>query len=132
MSADAIVEPPRHVSHPVGSDEVMCRANAPVTGDGVPSASGGHVEQALVEHEAGAVVALLAGLEHEQHPAGELAGAVGEQPGGADEHRRVGVVPAGVHRVVDARREVEPGVLVQRQGVHVAAQQDRRARLGRR
>ena len=56
------------------------------------------VEQAFLEHEAGAVVALLAGLEHEQHAAGELVAVRGEQLGGADEHRRVGVVAAGVHR----------------------------------
>ena len=78
----------------------MCRANAPVTGDGVPSARCGHVEQALLEHEPGAVVALLAGLEHEQHPPGELVAAAGQQLGRADEHRRVGVVAAGVHRPV--------------------------------
>ena len=41
VSADAIVGPPRHVSQPVGSIDVMCRANAPVTGDGEPSARGG-------------------------------------------------------------------------------------------
>ncbi len=52
-----------------------------------------------------------------------------QQPGGADEHRRVRVVPARVHLVADAGCEVEPGVLVQRQGVHVAAQQHGRARF---
>ena len=129
-SAEARSGPPRLPIQPDGRVEVMWMAKAPVTGDGVPSASGGHVEEPLVEHEAGPVVALLARLEHEQHPPGQLVTAGGEQLGRADQHRRVGVVPAGVHRVVDGRREVEAGVLVHRQGVHVAPQQDRRAGAG--
>ena len=58
---------------------------------------GQRVEQPVVEHEAGAVEALLARLEHEAHFAGQLVGARGEHPGGAGEHGRVGVVAAGVH-----------------------------------
>ena len=129
LSADAIVAPPRHVSHPDREHR------GDVQGEGADDRRGRavgerrDVEEALVEHEASAVLALLAGLEHEQHPAGELAGTVGEQAGGADEHRRVGVVPAGVHLVVVLRGEVEPGVLGERQRVHVAAQQHRRPRL---
>jgi hypothetical protein len=49
----------------------------------------------------GAVVPLLAGLEHEQHPAGQVGCSGGEQPGRAHEHRGVRVVAARVHRVVD-------------------------------
>ena len=75
----------------------------------------------------GAVVALLAGLEHERDPPAEVAAAVGEQLGGAGEHGDVGVVPAGVHHAVDRAGVVEAGVLRHRQGVHVAPQQDRRA-----
>jgi hypothetical protein len=41
LSADAISEPRRVLSHPDGSADVMCSANAPVTGDGVPSARSG-------------------------------------------------------------------------------------------
>jgi hypothetical protein len=40
-SAEAMIGPPRELTHPVGNDDVMCSANAPVTGDGVPSGSGG-------------------------------------------------------------------------------------------
>ncbi len=40
-SADAMIAPPRELTQPVGSDDVMWSANAPVTGDGVPSARGG-------------------------------------------------------------------------------------------
>ncbi len=41
VSADAIVGPPLVATIPVGIVEVMWSANAPVTGEGVPSASGG-------------------------------------------------------------------------------------------
>ena len=88
------------LSHPDGSADVMCRANAPVDGRRRAVGERRHVEQPLVEHEPGAVVALLAGLEHEQHPAGEVVAAAGEQLGRAGEHRRVGVVAARVHRAV--------------------------------
>jgi hypothetical protein len=76
------------------------------------------------------VVALLARLEHEQHPTGQLVAALGEQAGRTDQHRRVGVMAARVHRTVDLGGEVEPRVLGHREGVHVPAQQDRRARPG--
>ena len=68
-----MIEPgPAAEPRPIGSAEVMCMANA--AGDRRRRAvgEGGHVEQALLEHVAGAVVALLAGLEHEQHPTGEV------------------------------------------------------------
>ena len=40
------------------------------------------------------------------------------------------VVAAGVHRAPDLGREVEPGVLGQRQGIHVGAEDDRGPWLG--
>ena len=86
------------------------------------------VEQAFLEHELGPMVALLARLEHEQDATGDLVPALGEQGGSTGEHRRVGVVPAGVHRIVDPGGELETGVLRHREGVHVAAQQHRRSR----
>ena len=51
VSLDAITGPPRQLSQPVGSDDVMCIANAPVTGDSLPSTRAGTIEQTLVEHE---------------------------------------------------------------------------------
>ena len=129
VSADAMIGPRRLLTQPLGSAEVMCRANAASTGDVGAVGARRHVEQALVEHEPGAVVALLAGLEHEQHPTGDLVAALAQQVGGARQHRGVGVVTAGVHAPLDVRGEVEPGVLGHRQGIHVAAQQHRRARL---
>ena len=47
-----------------------------------------------------------------------------QQLGGADQHRRVQVVPAGVHRAVHLRAERDVDLLGHRQRVHVAAQQD--------
>ena len=88
------------------------------------------VEEPLVEHVLRAAVALLAGLEHEEHPTRQLRPSIDEQPRRAQQHRDVGVVAAGVHRPVDLGGEVEPSVLGQRQGVHVGAEEDRRAGLG--
>jgi hypothetical protein len=84
------------------------------------------VEQALLQHHPRTVVALLAGLEGEGDPPGQLATTVVQGVGGPDEHGDVGVVAAGVHGVVHLGGEVEPGVLVERQGVHVGAQQEGR------
>ena len=56
-------------------------------------------DQTLVEHVLRAAEALLAGLEHEQHPAGQVVAAAGEQLGRTDEHGGVRVVAAGVHHV---------------------------------
>ena len=55
------------------------------------------VEHALFDHEAGAVEALLARLEHEHDVTGEPVAALGEHPGRPDQHGRVQVVPARVH-----------------------------------
>jgi hypothetical protein len=65
-------------------------------------------------------------LEGEGDAACQLAPPVGEDAGGAYEHGDVGVVPAGVHGVTDLRGEVQAGVLVHRQRVHVGSQQQRR------
>src|ERR1035437_7317545 len=81
-------------------------------------------------HYSRAVEALLAGLEHAQDTAGEARPTLDEQVGGAEEHRHVGVVTAGVHHAVDLGAEFQPGFLGQRQGVHVAPQQDGRSWTG--
>ncbi len=84
-------------------------------------------QHSLVDHVLGAVEALFAGLEHEAHLAGEAVLVAGQQSGGAGEHCHMRVVAAGVHLAVVLRLEVEREVLLQRQGIHVAAQQDRGA-----
>jgi amidase len=99
--------------------------------EGAGDVGPGDVEQSLVEHVARAVMAFLTGLEHEDDLAGELAATLLQDARCADQHRRVRVVTAGVHRVVDGRRVVESGVLGHRQRVHVAAQDDRRTGTAR-
>jgi hypothetical protein len=88
------------------------------------------VDESFVEHEPGAVVALLARLEHQQDVARELVASLDQQASGTEQHRDVRVVPAGVHRTIDLGREVEPGVLAEGQGVHVGPEQGRRAGPG--
>jgi hypothetical protein len=90
--------------------------------------AGARVEQALLQRPGRATLALLARLEEEPDPAGQVAPVLGQQPGGADEHGGVGVVPAGVHDPVDLGGVVEAGVVGHGQGVHVGPQQDRRPR----
>ena len=92
----------------------------------------GTVEQTFLDHDPRAVVPLLAGLEHEEHRAGERLTTAREQPRGAHQHRRVTVVPARVHRAFDFRRERQAGLLGHRQGVHVATKQNRPAGAGAR
>jgi hypothetical protein len=58
--------------------------------------------------------ALLAGLEHEDHVSGERVAVGGQQPGRPDEHGRMQVVPAGVHRSVDLAGEVQAGRFLHR------------------
>ena len=81
------------------------------------------VEHPLVDHVLGAVIALFTRLEHEPDLAGERVLAVGQDLRGADQHRHVGVVPAGVHAAVVHGLEVGGVVLLQREGIHVATQQ---------
>ena len=90
------------------------------TDDGDPCC----VEDALVEHLPGPVPALLARLEHEDDVAGQVGPVRVEEVGRADEAGDVEVVPARVHRTVRGG-EVEPGLLLDGQRIHVAAQQDR-------
>lgn len=84
----------------------------------------GGVEHPLVDHDLRPALALLAGLEHEDDVPGQLLPVCGQQPGGADEPGDVQVVPARVHPAVEDGGVREPGVLLDREGVHVAAQQD--------
>lgn len=85
------------------------------------------LEHTLGQHVPGAVVALLAGLEHEHDVAREVLAPRRQQVGGADEHRGVQVVPARVHVAGNRRGVVDVGTFAHRQRVHVAAQQDRRS-----
>jgi hypothetical protein len=81
-------------------------------------------QDAFVDHVAGTVPALFAGLEHEHDVAGQVGLARGEEPGGADQPRGVQVVTAGVHGAVERRGELLAAGFGDRERVHVAAQQD--------
>ena len=129
VSAEAIAGPPLVATDPVGRVDVMCERERARDRRRCSVHERRHVEQPLFEHEPGTALALLAGLEHEQHPAGISSRRASSSLAAAGQHRRVGVVPAGMHPVVGGRAEFEPGVLVERQRVHVAPQQHRRPRL---
>ena len=79
------------------------------------------VEEAVVHHHAGAAAAFLGWLEDHHDRAREIA-CFGKVSGRPQKHRRVPVVPAGVHHpgcrrgIVDARR------LGDRKRIHVGAQ----------
>ena len=102
----------------------MTQREGATTGLAVPSASAGTSSRPSSSMKR-PVVALLAGLEHEQHSSGQVVAVRLQQAGGAGEHRHV-QVGAGVHHVVGGAGELGARVLVHWQCVHVAAQQDRR------
>jgi hypothetical protein len=84
------------------------------------------VEQALADHHAPAAAVLLGGLEDHVHGAVEVA-RLGEVARRAEQHRRVSVVPAGVHAAGMPRGVRLVGGLVHGQAVEVGAQADRPA-----
>ena len=88
----------------------------------------GRVQDALGDHLLRPRVALLARLEHEDHVPGQLSLPRRQQPGRPGQHRGVQVVAARVHRAVDLGGIGQAGALGHRQGIHVTAQQHRRAR----
>ena len=86
------------------------------------------VEQPLLDHDPAAAAALFGRLKDQMHGALEVAGR-GEVSGGAEQHRRVPVMAAGVHLAVFGRAVGEIVHLVDRQRVHIGAQPDRRRRI---
>src|SRR3546814_17800825 len=83
-------------------------------------------EQPLLHHDAAAALVLLGGLEDEGDATIEIA-RLGEVLGGAQQHRRVAVVTAGVHLALVPRAVVEAVELLDMQGVHIGAQADGRS-----
>jgi hypothetical protein len=84
---------------------------------------GQRVDQTVVEHEARAVMAFLARLKHELHRTRQLIPFGAQQLRRADQHRDMGIVAASVHRASCLRFIIEAGVFLQRQRIHVPAQQ---------
>ena len=81
------------------------------------------IDQAIIQHEARAMMAFLAGLEHELNGASQLIAFGAQHLSRADEHRDVGIVTACVHRAFGERAVFKPGVLMERKRIHIAAQQ---------
>ena len=84
---------------------------------------GQRVDQAVVQHVTRAVMPFFARLEHEHDGSGKRVALRRKEPGGADEHGNMRIMAAGVHRPLGRRGIVEPGILMQRQGIHIATQQ---------
>ena len=80
-------------------------------------------EQAVRQHGEGAAAAFLGRLEDQVQRASEI-GVFGEVAGGAEQHRGVAVMAAGVHLARDGGRIGRAGLLVDRQGIHVGTQPD--------
>ncbi len=81
------------------------------------------LEQPVLDHGLGAATAFLGRLEDEVHRAVEVARGR-EVLGGAQQHRRVAVMAAGMHAALVLAAMVEGVVLVHRQRIHVGAQPD--------
>ncbi len=80
-------------------------------------------DQAVLDHRQGAGAALLRRLENHHGGAGKIA-RLGEIFGGAEQHRGVAVMAAGVHLARHGRFVRQAGFLLERQRVHVGAQAD--------
>ena len=84
-------------------------------------------EQAIVEHRLGAGAAFLCRLEDEHDAAVEIA-RLAQVSRGAEQHRRVPVVAAGVHLTLDFRGMRQASRLDDRQRIHIGANTDHFAR----
>jgi hypothetical protein len=81
------------------------------------------LEQPLLHHDAPACLALLGRLENEIGGAGKVAG-FGQVSGGAQQHRGVPVMAAGMHLAGRLRGIGPVGLLVDVKRIHVGAQAD--------
>jgi len=80
-------------------------------------------EHACLDHARSTARTLLGRLEHQLDRAREACPAVEQESGSAEKHRRVRVVPAGVHDPGDLRGKSDTRPLVDWEGVHVCSQQ---------
>lgn len=86
------------------------------------------VEHAGADHELGALAVFLAGLEYDADLAVNVIGHVTQNLQRAEHHGDVAVVAAGMHTAIVDAGELLAGLLGDRQGVDVGAQQDAAAR----
>ena len=87
------------------------------------------VEKTVLDHEARAMMAFLARLEHELHRAREFVAAAMKKMHGLHQHCRVRVMSAGMHAAFELAREIETRRFRHRQRIHVPAQEDGAAAL---
>jgi hypothetical protein len=90
---------------------------------GVDLLGGKALEEPLFHHHFAAAAAFLGRLEHDIGGAGEVA-RLREIARGAEQHRRMAVVAAGVHAALVLRLVREGVQLLHRQAVHVGAQRN--------
>ncbi len=81
------------------------------------------LEQAVLDHRAGAAEAFFGGLEDEVHGAVEVPG-LGQITRGAEQHGGVAVMAAAVEAAGNGRAPFQVGILFHRQRIHVGAQPD--------
>lgn len=86
------------------------------------------IEYARADHELGALAVFLAGLENDANLAVDVIGHVAQNLQRAEHHGDMAVVTAGVHAALVDAGELLAGLLGDRQGVDVGAQQDAAAR----
>ena len=115
MSADAIVGPGRMPNWPTGMPGRIVHA--------VDFLDAEALHQAVLDHRRAAGAALLRRLKHDHRGAGEVA-RLGKIFGGAEQHRGVAVMAAGVHLAGHGGLVRQPGRLLDRQRVHVGAHAD--------
>ena len=113
---------------PAGDDAKILRGVDMDAKDGVNALQG-----ALLYHADAAGLALVvggffAGLEEQAHGAGQaaLVGQLLEQGRRAHQHRRVRIMPAGVHNTGPLTVETAAVLFLDRQGVHIGAQPHQR------
>jgi hypothetical protein len=116
----------RHHGTGLARHHAVRRVGHDVQGEG---GIGQRVEQPVFDHEARAVKALLARLKHEAHLARQVALPRRQDARRARQHGGVRVVAAGMHPSRNGGRERKTRFLLHGQCVHVAAQQNRTARL---
>lgn len=86
------------------------------------------IEYARADHELGALAVFLAGLENDANLAVDVIGHVAQNLQRAEHHGDMAVVAAGMHAALVDAGELLAGLLGDRQGVDVGAQQDAAAR----
>ena len=109
--------------HRARADGELAERNARIIVHAVDFVDAEAADQAVLDHRRGAGAALLGRLENHHGGAGEIA-RLGEIFGGAEQHRGVAVMAAGVHLARHRRFVRQAGFFLERQRIHVGAQAD--------